>query len=237
MADAPELSIVIPAYNEAARLPRTIETIVRYLSGRVASYEIIVVDDGSRDATAEVARRALESIERSDVIRFERNRGKGAAVRAGMLRAQGDHILFSDADLSTPIEEEARLRQALREGADVAIGSRALAESDITLAQSAWRQWAGRSVNALLRLLGLTSSHDTQCGFKVFTRAAAHELFSRARIEGFLFDVEILFLAQRAGLRVAELPVRWHNDPDSRVSLVRHLPRIVVELIKLRLRA
>jgi dolichyl-phosphate beta-glucosyltransferase len=236
VADAPVLSLVVPAYEEAARLPRSLAAAVAYLERSGLDYEIVVVDDGSRDDTAQVARRTLAALgaRRSQVIRLEPNRGKGAAVREGMLRANGERILFSDADLSTPIEEEARLRAELDAGADVAIGSRAVPGARITLSQGWLRQSAGRGVNRILRLLGLTDSMDTQCGFKMFRREAARALFSQARIDRFLFDVEVLFLARRWRLRVAEVPVEWRNDPDSRVHVLRDLPRVVRDVARIR---
>lgn len=238
MRDVPELSVIVPAYNEAARLPASLATLCAYLEREVPSFELIVVDDGSRDATAEIARtelrRLLADPERGEVIALPRNRGKGAAVRTGVLSARGEHVLFSDADLSTPIHEQERLRAALRDGADLAIGSRGLPDARITVSQGAMRQGAGRSFNRALKLMGLTDLSDTQCGFKAFTRNAALNLFGQSRIDGFLFDVEVLYLARREGMRVVEIPVEWCNDPDSRVRMVRDFPKIVSELIRIR---
>ena len=232
----PELSVIVPAYNEAHRLPQSLEHILDYLKQAVPDHEVLVVNDGSQDDTAEVAGEILARHPRGSVLSLPENRGKGAACRAGVLAATGRRILITDADLSTPIEEERRLRQALDAGADVAIGSRAHPEARITRSQSPLRESIGRGFNLVLRLLGLTGFRDTQCGFKMFTSQAGHTLFSASRIDGFLFDVEVLFLAKRAGMRVVELPVEWRNDPDSRVHVLRDLPRVAFELLKIRLR-
>ena len=205
-AAGPELSIVFPAFNEALRLGKTLDSVRNYLEQQSLDYEILVVDDGSHDATAGVGAEALAHCRHGRLISFPENRGKGAAVRAGALEASGRFVLFSDVDLSTPIEEEARLREALLQGADIAIGSRKLPGSRITRSQSALRQISGWIFNLSVRALGLASSRDTQCGFKMFRQKAVREIFPRLRIGGFAFDVESLFLARRAGLRIEELP-------------------------------
>jgi len=234
--EAPELSFVLPSYNEARRLPRTLERVAAYFDATLPSAEIIVVDDGSSDETSRVARETLVGRAGAQVVTFPQNRGKGAAVRAGVLAARGRRVLFSDADLSTPIEEEARLRAALDRGADVAIGSRAEPDSRVTLPQGTARQSMGRTFNVLVRLLGLTSFRDTQCGFKMFTREAAQAIFPTARLDGFAFDVEVLYVAERAGFRVVAVPVEWKNDPVSRVRMVRDPVRMILELLRIRLR-
>jgi dolichyl-phosphate beta-glucosyltransferase len=235
LAEAPDLSLVIPCYDEATRLPATLERAIAYLRRERPRFEILVVDDGSRDATAEVARGLLERERCGAVIALPRNRGKGAACRAGALAARGRHVLLCDADLSTPIEEERRLRAALDAGADLAIGTRAHPQARIVVRQARGREGAGRLLNRLLRALGLTDLRDTQCGFKLFRREAARALFERARIDGFLFDVEILRLARRDGLSLAEVPVEWRNDPDSRVRPLRHWPQVLWDLLRIRL--
>ena len=213
---APSLSVVIPAFNEALRLPATLARVRSYLDARQPSFEIVVVDDGSTDATAAVARAGAAPIV---VLRHAQNRGKGHAVRAGMLAARGERRLMTDADLSTPIEELAPLEAALAQGFDVAIGSRAVAGARVEVHQPAYREAMGRLFNRLVQALLLPGLHDTQCGFKLFTAAAAAAAFSACRLDGFSFDVEALYVARRRGLRIAELPVVWRNDAATRVGL------------------
>jgi dolichyl-phosphate beta-glucosyltransferase len=213
----PSLSIVIPAFNEARRLPQTLGRVGQWLGSTTLRTEIVVVDDGSTDGTAEAARQAAG--EGITLLRHEPNRGKGYAVRRGMLAASGELRLMTDADLSTPIEELPRLMRELDHGADVAIGSRAVAGARIEVRQPAYREAMGRIFNRLVRLLLLPGLKDTQCGFKLFTGRAADEAFGACRLDGFSFDVEALFVARRRGLRIAEVPVVWRNDEASRVSL------------------
>jgi dolichyl-phosphate beta-glucosyltransferase len=212
----PELSVVFPAYNEAGRLPRTLETVRAWLDAQGRDYELVVVDDGSRDATVARAREA--GGRRLVVLSNERNRGKGYSVRRGMLAARGRRRLMSDADLSTPIEELPRLWARMDEGADVVIASRALEGSRIEVRQGAFRENMGRAFNLLVRALVLPGLRDTQCGFKLFSAAAAEAAFSRTRLDGFAFDVEALFIARQLGFQVAELPVVWRNDAATRVG-------------------
>ena len=233
--EATGLSIVIPAYNEARRLPGTLPRVVEYASRLDECVEIIVVDDGSSDGTADVA----ASIAREDgpvmILRSDQNRGKGAAVRRGMLAARFGHVLFSDVDLSTPIEEAAKLRGALARGADVAIGSRRLAESDVQVHQPWLRELAGRTFSGVVSLILLPGIRDSQCGFKAFRRATARELFGRQRLDGFGFDAEVLWLARRLGYRVAEIPIVWRDDRRSNVRLVRDSGGMLLDLGRIRL--
>jgi dolichyl-phosphate beta-glucosyltransferase len=214
-----ELSVVIPAYNEAERLPRTLARVLEYLAAGGRSHEILVVDDGSRDGTAEVARAVGGEAVR--VLVNPQNRGKGYSVRRGMLAALGARRLMTDADLSTPIEELPRLMDRMDAGVPVVIGSRALPESKIQVHQPRYRENMGRVFNLFVRLLLAPDLHDTQCGFKLFTAEAADLVFRLARMEGFAFDVEAVFLARRRGLAVAEVPVTWRNDAASRVGLLK----------------
>jgi dolichyl-phosphate beta-glucosyltransferase len=214
---APDLSVVIPAYNEAERLPPTLERVLAYLRARGGSYEVVVVDDGSRDQT--VARARAVAGDALTLLANEGNRGKGYSVRRGMLAARGARRLMTDADLSTPIEDLARLMARLDEGYDVAIGSRALPDSNVEIHQPWYRENMGRVFNGAVRLLAVPGLMDTQCGFKLFTAAAADAAFSRALLDGFSFDVEALFLARRLGFRIAEVPVTWRNDAASHVNL------------------
>jgi dolichyl-phosphate beta-glucosyltransferase len=216
---APELSVVIPAFNEATRLPTTLDRVLGYLERGTNAWEILVVDDGSSDATAEVA--AAREDTRLRVLRNESNRGKGYSVRRGMLEARGARRLMTDADLSTPIEEVERLAAALDAGADVAIASRAHPESRIERHQPAYRECVGRAFNLLVRLTLLPGLHDTQCGFKLFSAAAAEAAFAGALLDGFAFDVEALFLARSHGFVVTELPTVWRNDEATRVTTWR----------------
>ena len=215
------LSVVIPTYNKEDRIAAALETIMGYLTGKPFASEIVVVDDGSSDGTAEAARRALEGRVASKVIRRESNLGKGASVKEGVLAASGEVILFSDDDLSTPIEELDRLLAVLEAGADVAIGSRALAASEIRLRQRRPREWMGKAFNLLVRLLVLKGYPDTQCGFKAFRRKAALEIFPRLQTAGFGFDVEVLVLCRELGYRVAQVPVVWSDSRPSRLKIFK----------------
>ena len=213
MTTAPDLSVVIPAYNEQARLPPTLDRLRAYLAQGPMAYEIVVVDDGSSDKTSDVARAAGATVVRNDT-----NRGKGFAARRGMLLARGGRRLMTDADLSTPIEDLPHLMARLDEGYDVAIGSRALPASNVEVRQSPYREVMGRLFNLCVRVLAVPGLHDTQCGFKLFTAAAAERSFEPAQLDGFSFDVETLYIARRRGLRIAEVPVTWRNDTASRVG-------------------
>jgi len=218
----PRLSVVISAYNEHRRLGLTLARILAYLGERGDPFEVIVVDDGSEDDTAAIAARALAPLgEHGRVLRRQRNRGKGTAIRRGMLAARGDRVLFCDADLSTPIEEIEKLERALAGGARVAIGSRALDRALIERPQPWLRDRAGRLFNVVVRLVAVPGVFDTQCGFKLFAGDAVQPIFSRQRVEGFGFDVELVAIARLLGLGVAEVPVRWINDPESKVSLLQ----------------
>jgi dolichyl-phosphate beta-glucosyltransferase len=214
------LSIIIPAYNEEKRLPGTLHAIERYLSqGPWEFSEIIVVDDGSTDATAAVARAAG-----ARVLENPGNRGKGYSVRHGMLEAKAEWSLLTDADLSAPIDELDRLwRAAEKENAQIAIGSRALDRSLIGVHQPAFRETMGKLFNLIMRMITGLPFHDTQCGFKLFHGAAAAEIFRRQTIEGFGFDVEVLYIAQHLGYRTLEVPVRWNDVAGTKVSLTRGL--------------
>ncbi len=232
----PYLSVVIPAFNERDRIGPTVAAVQAYLAARAGGFEIIVVDDGSRDGTADRAREALADLPGSRVLRLPENRGKGRAVKEGVLAARGRVILFSDADLSTPIAMLDRLLERLEAGADVVIGSRALPESEVRVHQPRPRESLGKLFNAVVRRLIAPGIRDTQCGFKAFRREAARELFADLRTEGFCFDVEILAAARRRGLRIEEVPVVWENSRPSGVRVVRGFPRVVRDLARIRRR-
>jgi glycosyltransferase involved in cell wall biosynthesis len=229
------LSIVIPAFNEERRLPKAIEQIGCYLSARTLGAEIIVVDDGSSDATPKLIESYGGKFPGLRLISNDVNRGKGFSVRHGVLESCGEIVLFTDADLSTPIEEADKLLAALREqGYDAAIGSRALDRSLIEVHQSAFREQAGALFNHVVRQIAGLEFSDTQCGFKAFRRERARIIFEQQRIERFGFDPEILFLAKRHGLRVAEIPVRWSHDSGTKVNVIGDGIRMLLELPAIR---
>jgi len=227
------LSVVIPAFNEVARLEPTLRRVIDYCRAHHADFEILVVDDGSTDGTPGLVERVAADEERVRLIALGANRGKGAAVRAGVLAARGREVLFSDADLATPIEELDKLRQRLADGCDIAIGSRAAPGADIRVRQHPVRELMGRTFNLMVRLAALGGIRDTQCGFKLFRRAAALDLFGRARLDGFAFDVEVLWLA-RGRYQVAEVPVVWSHVDDSKVSPGGDAARMFVDLLRIR---
>jgi dolichyl-phosphate beta-glucosyltransferase len=217
---SPKLSIVIPAYNEAERLPPSLRRIITYLETRQVDAELLVVDDGSTDGTAAAAEAVLAALgERGRVLRNPRNLGKGASVRLGMMVARGTRVLFSDADLSAPIEELEKLERALDSGAGIAIGSRAVDRSLVEERQPWARNVMGRLFNLVAQLFAVPGIQDTQCGFKLFAGEVVAPIFARTRIDRFGFDIEVLALAQWFGVTVAEVPVRWRNSPGSRVTV------------------
>jgi dolichyl-phosphate beta-glucosyltransferase len=228
------LSVVIPAYNEETRIGASLERIRAYLASKPFAAEVVVVDDGSSDRTSEAARRALPAGPPLRVIRLEANRGKGYAVRTGVLAAAGEAVLFTDADLSTPVEELDKFLPRLDEGADVVIGSRAVPGCDIRVRQARPRQAMGKFFNRLVRLFVMDGCRDTQCGFKLFRRKAALDIFSRLETPGFAFDVEVLLLARRLGYRVAEVPVVWCDSRPSRVRIVSGSWGMLRELLTIR---
>ncbi len=244
-ASAPELSIVIPAYNEEGRLGRAISRIRDYFAGRrvppgvapeigLDQLEILIVDDGAKDGTARIAEEWAREIPGLRLVSNQENRGKGYSVRHGMLEACGRLALFTDADLSSPIEEIEKLLAAIAAGYDIAIGSRALDRSLISVHQARHRELGGIVFNGLVRMVTGLPFHDTQCGFKLFRREPARIIFEQQRIERFGFDPEILFLAKRHGLRVAEVPVRWAHDAATKVQVLRDSVMMFRELVAIR---
>jgi len=230
----PRWSVVIPAFNEAHRLLPFLERVVAYFEGRDEPYEVIVVDDGSTDGTAElVEARNLAAVR---VLRLPANAGKGGAVRAGMLAARGAYRLFADADGATPIEELKRLEPILVAGADVVIGSRVLVDPGVSVTTRSHRVAAGRLFNWLVARMGLRGIADSQCGFKAFTAPAAARLFEALSTEGFGFDVELLLRARAAGCRIVEVPVNWADQAGSKVGVLRHGPGMLWQIVQARRR-
>jgi glycosyltransferase involved in cell wall biosynthesis len=229
------LSVVIPAFNEEKRLPDTLENLASFFETLPLEHlEILVVDDGSNDGTAQVVRQRAQSDARFRLLQNPGNRGKGYAVRHGMLQAKGDWRLLTDADLSTPITELCKLhRAAAANNAAVAIGSRAIDRSLIARHQSFFRELGGRFFNVVMRRITGLPFADTQCGFKLYRADAAEAVFSRQRLDGFSFDVEDMFIAQTLGIKVAEVPVIWANAEGTKVSL-RSTLRAFTDLIRIR---
>ena len=228
-----DISVVIPAYNEATRLGSTLEQAVDYLSLRNLSYEVLVVDDGSGDGTAEVAERFAGRGVR--LIRHEHNLGKGAAIRTGALATRGAEVLLSDADASTPIEELGKLERHLPE-APLVLGSRAVAGADIREHQPFYRELMGKTFNRIIRLAGVRGLNDTQCGFKLLDGKVARELAADLTIDGFAYDVELVWLARRRGYRIAEVGVIWSNSADSRVDPIRSSLAMLRDVVRMRFR-
>jgi len=227
-------SIVIPAYNEAARIAPTLEKVLAHAAHQGWQAEVIVVNDGSRDNTAEIIRDWARRNPAVKLVENPGNRGKGYSVRNGMLHAQGDILLFSDADLSSPIYEAGKLFAALENGADVAIGSRWMNSALQTERQPLHRQLFGRIFNLALRIVLNLKQKDTQCGFKAFTRRAADAIFPRQRIERWGFDPELLFLANQLGCKVAEVPVEWAHDERSKINPVQDGIKMFFEVLRVR---
>ena len=231
--DSPELSIVIPSFNEEKRLPATLERIADYVraSGRTA--EVLVVDDGSTDRTAEVAAGFRTQIENLRVISNGRNRGKGYSVRHGSLEAHGEVVLFTDADLSAPIEEADKLLANLSEY-DVAIGSRAMNRALIEVHESRFREFAGIVFNRIVRIILRLPFVDTQCGFKAFRREKCRIIFEQQTIERFGFDPELLYLARHHGLKIIEVAVRWAHSPATKISMWRDSVQMFLDVLVIR---
>ena len=234
----PAYSIVIPCFNEEGRVRETLRVTIEYLAANAPESELIVVNDGSTDATGIIARKILsETRIATRLLENFPNRGKGAAVRTGLLAAREPIGLFSDADLSTPIEETPKLIEPIANGeVDIAFGSRALDRSLIGIHQPWWREQGGRVFNLLVRLATGLPFWDTQCGFKAFRLDVCRPILESARINGFAFDVELLYLAHRAGLRIREIPVRWNHAEGSKVSFFRDSLRMLREVVGLRTR-
>ncbi|OGU57597.1 MAG: hypothetical protein A2X64_09105 [Ignavibacteria bacterium GWF2_33_9] len=227
-----KISIVIPAYNEEFRLPNSIKILLEFTAKRKEEFEIIIVDDGSKDNTVGVAKNFGNSI---SVISLEKNSGKGAAVRKGMMSATGDFIFFMDADLSTPIYElDKLLPHLINNEFDVALGSRAVDYSSIKIHQPFYREFMGKTFNKIVQLLVVKGIKDTQCGFKGFTKEAARSIFSKTLIDGFSFDVELVYIASKLGLKIKEISVEWYNDEQSKISPIKDSLKMLFEILEIK---
>jgi dolichyl-phosphate beta-glucosyltransferase len=229
------LSIIIPAYNEELRLGRTLPVLRDWLEKQETSWEVVLVDAGSGDRTVEVFHEHF-SPEEGRSFRNTNNRGKGCAIRRGIQEARGEVLLFSDADFSTPIEEFPKLFQCLQNGYDIAIGSRSLPDSNVEVHQAWYREGMGRIFNLLVQLIVLRGFIDTQCGFKCIQRERILPLLPLMAVDGFCFDVELLFLAKKAGLKIVEVPVTWVNDPVSKVHILKDSSQMFMDLLWIRFR-
>ena len=228
------LSVVVPAYDEEERIGQTLTSIVSYLQKQDFLSEVIVVDDGSQDRTSERAARALQGMDRVRIIKLPPNLGKGAAVKEGVLQAQGDFVLFSDADLSTPIEELEKFWPWTGQGFDVIIGSRALPGADIQVRQFFFRELMGKTFNVFIRLFLMKGIPDTQCGFKLFRKDVAKNVFPLVEIKGFSFDAEALYLCRRRGYNIKQVPVVWRNSRQSKVKIIRSSLGMLLDLWKIK---
>ena len=226
------LSVVIPAYNEEKRIGKTLRKIISYLDKKKHDYEIIVVDDNSKDKTVNVVK--FMKNKRLRVLKNPRNLGKGGAVKNGMLAAKRKYVLFSDADLSTPIEEIEKFEK-FKDKYDVIIGSRALKESDIKIKQPFYRILMGKIFNLMVNILVVWGIKDTQCGFKWFRKDVVKKVFPKQTFNGFSFDVELLFIVDKYGYSIKEIPVTWMNSPDSKVSAVKDSIKMFIDLVRIRL--
>lgn len=236
-----KISVVIPAYNEEARLPATLASVFDYFQKKGADFEILVVDDGSVDGTADFVRRfsSGNQSERGsvEVLTYGQNKGKGYAVRTGMLAATGDYIVYNDADGSSPIEEIEKLIASMDEGSDIAFGSRAKPDESRFVDALAYRKYMGNTFNLIVQALILPGIHDTQCGFKMFSREAARDIFSVAQENGFAFDVEILYIARLRHYRMEEVPINWANVDGSKVNVLVDSPKMLLQVLKMSLGA
>jgi len=229
-----DFSVVIPAYNEAGRLGPSLDRILEFLEQWGCSFEVIVVDDGSTDSTASLVEEKRRQHKQLRLIKLPFNQGKGYAVKTGIMEAKGRYILFSDADLSTPIEELPNLFQWIEKGYDIAIASRAYPGAKLEVRQPFHREFMGRVFNFLLRFFLLPNIHDTQCGFKLFRGEVAKELFKRQRLKGFSFDFEVLYIARKSGYKIKEVPVRWRHAPGSKVKVLKNGVSSFLDIFKTR---
>jgi dolichyl-phosphate beta-glucosyltransferase len=229
----PFLSIVIPVFNEEKRIGKSLDVITEYLQRQSYSYELLLVDDGSTDRTFDICQVFANKHEWARVIRHSKNHGKGCAVRTGVLNVSGEYVLVCDADLATPIEELNKFWNYLEDGADIVIASRPLRESRLIRRQPWYRELAGRAFNLVVRLVAVPGIHDTQCGFKLFSRKAIDAVFPLCFINDFGFDIEVLYLALKLGFRIKEVPVCWYHQQGSKVHLIKDGLRMLIDLPKI----
>jgi len=227
------LSVIIPAYNEENRIGNSLKVILEYLSKQNYNFEIIVVDDGSSDKTIEKVKE-IDSSDKIKILKNEINKGKGYSIRKGMLEAIGECQLFSDADLSTPIGELDKFWKYLNEDYDIVIGSRALKDSVLEVRQPFYREFMGRAFNFIVRFILGFKIKDTQCGFKIFKKDVAKHIFSIQKIEGWSFDVEILYIASKLDYKIKEVPVRWINSPSSKVNPLKDALKMFIDVSRLK---
>lgn len=228
--------MIVPAYNEEGRIRPTLERLAEYYGSQSYPWNVVVISDGSTDQTNQIVKDFAATHPHFSLHAYTPNHGKGYAVRTGMLEAEGELILFCDADLATPQEETEKLLAHMKQGAQVAIGSRPLAESRLEKRQPLYRELLGRLFNKLVQWLAIRGIDDTQCGFKIFTREAAQDIFRRCKLDGFGFDFEALMIARDLGYRIDEIPIRWSHQEGSKVVLLRDGPRMLRDLVKLNLK-
>jgi dolichyl-phosphate beta-glucosyltransferase len=226
--------VIIPAYNEEVRIVPTLQRVQEYFVGVDYSWSVTVVSDGSKDTTNELVRSFCKEDPRFELIESVPNRGKGFVVRRGMMEIEGEYLLFSDADLAAPIEEVEKLWPAMKDS-DIAIGSRPMRDSKLEVRQPLYREMLGRLANKLIQAMAVPGIQDTQCGFKLFRRDVAKDVFSRCKRDGFSFDFEALMIARDLGYSIAEIPIRWAHQEGSKVVMWRDVPKSLFDLFKLRL--
>lgn len=231
---SPYLSVVIPAYNEAERIGHSLNEVINYLNAQAYTYQVLVVDDGSKDSTYDIVTEAVTREKNLSLLHYDSNRGKGYAVRYGVLRSHGDFVLLCDADLATPIVEVENLLTALRSGSDIAIGSRDIPGARLERRQSVLREMGGKLFNRFVQAIAVPGIRDTQCGFKLFTQTAARNVFRRCRINDYAFDVEVLYVGRLLGYRIVEVPVRWAHQDGSKVHFVRDALRMCATTLLLK---
>lgn len=229
------LSLIMPAYNEGFRIEASLEAADEYLRSLGRPYEIIVVEDGSTDDTLSIVERVAKRYPAIWPISYGSNRGKGYAVRQGMIASRGAFAAFSDVDLSAPLEELDKLLKAMNKGFDIAIGSRGVRGAQLTTRQPLYREFGGKALNLIIQALAVPGIWDTQCGFKLFRGDVARDVFSKAFLDGWGFDVEVLYLARKMGYRVAEVPVKWGHGENSKIRPVQAALQVIRDIIRMRL--